>query len=47
MEWLFGAKADTPVQELPENTSLQRKVRELLANGGNLGAAVGIMEKMR
>ena len=47
MEWLFGAKADTPVQELPENTSLQRKVRELLANEGNLGAAVGIMEKMR
>ena len=47
MEWLFGAKADTPVQELPENTSLQRKARELLANGGNLGAAVGIMEKMR
>lgn len=38
MEWVFGKMPDTPWQELPEQTSLQRKVKEMLKNGENLGA---------
>lgn len=45
MEWLFGKTLDTPLEELPEKTSLQRKAKELLRNGGNLGAGVGILTK--
>lgn len=45
MEWLFGKTPDTPLEELPENTSLQRKAKVLLENGGNLGAGVGILTK--
>lgn len=45
MEWLFGKIPDTPLEELPEETSLQRKAKELLRNGGNLGAGVGILTK--
>lgn len=44
MEWVFGKTPDTPWQELPERTSLQKKVREMLKNGGNLGAGVGILK---
>lgn len=44
MEWVFGKTADTPWQELPERTSLQRKVREMLKNGENLGAGTGILK---
>ena len=43
MEWLFGKTSDTPLEELPEKTSLQRKVKEILRAGGNLGAGIGIL----
>ena len=45
MEWLFGKAPDTPLEELPESTSLQQKAKVLLENGGNLGAGVGILTK--
>ena len=45
MEWLFGKVPGTPLEELPESTSLQRKAKKLLENGGNLGAGVGILTK--
>lgn len=45
MEWVFGKMPDTPWQELPEQTSLQRKVKEMLKNGENLGAGAGILRE--
>lgn len=44
MEWLFGKTPDTPWEELPERTSLQKKVREMLKNGKNLGAGIGVLK---
>ena len=43
IEWLFQRLENTPYEELPENTSLQKKVKQLLLNGGNIGTALGIM----
>ena len=42
-QWLFEATKDTPVEMLPENSSLQRSVKRLLLEGGNIGAARGVM----
>ncbi len=39
--WLFGGQA--PVGALPGKTSLQRAVKDLLAGGGRLGAARGVL----
>lgn len=39
--WLFGGQA--PAGALPETTSLQRAVKALLAGGGTLGAARGVL----
>lgn len=44
IEWLFQVPADTAYDELPETTTLQRKVKALLLAGGNVGGAYGIME---
>ena len=44
MEWLFHVPEDTEYEKLPEETSLQRQVKELLRNGGAVGAAYGVME---
>lgn len=44
MEWLFRVPEDTEYEKLPEETGLQRQVKELLRNGGAVGAAYGIME---
>lgn len=41
--WLFRVKEDTPVEELPENTTLQRSVKQRLLAGGNIGCARGVM----
>lgn len=46
MEWLFGKAPGTPVEALPENTSLQKKVKEDLRAGKNLGAGVGRLKGM-
>ena len=45
MEWMFGKKSGTSLEELPENTSLQIKTKELMKNGRNIGAGVGILTK--
>lgn len=44
IEWLFKVPADTAYAELPEETTLQRRVKTLLLKGGNVGSAYGIME---
>lgn len=42
IEWLFQVPADTAYEQLPVRTSLQRKVRALLLDGGTVGGAYGI-----
>lgn len=44
LEWLFSAPEDTPLEDLREDTSLQRKVKHILLNGGHIGVAFGTME---
>lgn len=44
IEWLFQVPADTAYAKLPEKTTLQRRVKALLLEGGNVGSAYGIME---
>ncbi len=44
IEWLFQAPADTDYQKLKEDTSLQRKVKQLLLKGDNIGSGFGIMK---
>ena len=41
--WLFRVKEDTPVEELPELTSLQRSVKQHVLSGGSIGVAWGTM----
>lgn len=43
MEWLYQVPADTDYKALPADTSLQRKVKELLLSGGAVGSAYGII----
>lgn len=43
-EWLFASPNDTPVEHLPERTSLQRKVKNHLLSGGSIGVARGILK---
>ena len=45
MEWMFGKEHGTSLEELPENTSLQIKTKELIKNGCNIGSGVGILTK--
>lgn len=42
IEWLFQVPVDTAYEQLPVRTSLQRKVRKLLLDGGTVGSAYGI-----
>lgn len=44
-EWLFKTSEDASIETLPEKTSLQRKAKELLLKGDNIGIAVGVMKK--
>lgn len=39
--WLFRVKFDTPVEDLPEHTTLQKKTKQLILSGGNIGEAGG------
>ena len=41
--WLFRVKEDTPAEDLPETTSLQRSVKKLVLSGGSIGVAWGVM----
>lgn len=45
LEWLFQAPADTEHRNLPSMTGLQKKVKELLINGGKIGSAYGVMRR--
>ena len=38
--WLFKRR-DCRIEEFPQNTSLQRKAKQYLVNGGKIGAATG------
>lgn len=44
IQWLFQVPADTPYHRLPEGTSLQRRVKALLLEGGAIGCALGILK---
>lgn len=44
IEWVFQVTADTAYENLPEKTSLQRKIKKLMLEGGGVGAAYGIMD---
>lgn len=41
--WLFQSLPGTPLEELPERTSLQRKAKQYLLNGGKIGSAYGVL----
>ena len=45
IEWLFQVPVNTDYEKLPTKTSLQRKAKELLLDGGTIGSAFGIMWK--
>lgn len=45
IEWLFERLETTEYTELPEHTSLQKKVKKLLIDGGNIGTAFGVMKQ--
>lgn len=40
MDWVYGSR-DIPLENLPENTSLQRKLKPYLLNGGKIEWASG------
>ncbi|MEK5256975.1 acyltransferase domain-containing protein [Paenibacillus sp. FSL F4-0125] len=40
IRWVYG-RTDIPIQELPEHTSLQKKIKVRLMEGGSIGAAYG------
>lgn len=46
IEWLFQVPVDTDYKNLPGATTLQKKVKELLLNGGTVGSAYGIMKRL-
>ena len=41
--WLYQLPAPVPYEELPEHTSLQRKLKAYLLSGGHMGEAHGIL----
>lgn len=43
LHWVFHCNVQTPLEELPEDTSLQRKIKELMLNGGNLYGGFGLL----
>lgn len=44
IQWLFQRPQDTAPEALPAGTSLQKKVKALLLQGGAVGCALGIMK---
>lgn len=45
ISWLFQRPVGVSIEDLPENTSLQRKVKEYLLAGGKIGTASGVLNK--
>jgi len=43
--WLFRKLNPIPVEDLPEDTSLQRAAKARLAAGGKIGMAWGVLRK--
>lgn len=43
-QWVFRAAKDCPLEHLPENTSLQRSMKEYLKNGGAVGVAEAVWD---
>lgn len=44
LEWVYK-RTDIPYEELPEETSLQRNMKQYLLRGGKIGEADGILRK--
>ncbi|MBQ8813944.1 MAG: DUF5596 domain-containing protein [Lachnospiraceae bacterium] len=44
LQWLYG-REDISLPELPEKTSLQRRVKQRLLAGGKIGKALGVFKK--
>ncbi len=44
IRWVYG-RTDIPMQELPEQTSLQMKIKAYLLEGGSIGAAKGRLKE--
>lgn len=44
IRWVYG-RTDFPIRELPEQTSLQIKIKATLLEGGSIGAAYGILQE--
>ncbi len=44
LEWVFRAPAGTMYCDLKEDTSLQRKIKQVLLDGGHIGTGVGVMK---
>ena len=45
LEWLFRVPEDTPLECLPETTTLQREVKKHLLSGGKIGTAMGVLKE--
>uniref|UniRef100_UPI004056070C acyltransferase domain-containing protein n=1 Tax=Acetatifactor sp. TaxID=1872090 RepID=UPI004056070C len=45
-EWLFKTDENTEISILKEDTSLQRKAKQLLLQGENIGIAYGVLKKL-
>ena len=45
LEWLFKVLEDADYATLPEDTSLQRKAKDLLLQGDNVGIGSGVLKK--
>lgn len=45
LEWAFKVEEDTDFASLPEDTSLQRKAKALLLNGGYVGIGSGVLKE--
>lgn len=44
LQWVYG-REDIPFAELPENTSLQRNMKQYLLAGGKVGSAEGFLKE--
>lgn len=43
LKWVFHCSDETPLGELPEDTSLQRKIKKLMIAGGHLYGGFGVL----
>lgn len=43
LHWVFHCNVQTPLEDLPEETSLQRKIKKLMLDGGHLYGGFGLV----